>query len=696
MILSVNLLILTTEGMELHGGKIHIKNSVKLCTLRGFLLLFILSSFSVNSCAGPQIQSDFYQGLLSKSEKQNSAEAARHFEKALNSSNVYIRRAAAEELANLMYEGAKLSFKTAEQVRTERVRAERVRREAAGSWAGAFDAVGKLADREKALAFLLGMEQATAYNEARLYTLNECEKQGVFFSDTEMAAIDGHFAVSRSRYNEALIFFRKFMEDGEWPAQIPALFIQYPDLINDLGRAFQYTSSGNEGLDLFLQWEKNLADNAPETGGLQFSLLFYAARISHRRGRLDQGISLFEQALPLAPDAQQSDACIWYILDSSLSRPSGVFLQRLEQLIPYLHEDSYLTDVLEKFLQGLTANREWEKIIRGFSLIKNRNAAVSKAGYAWVIARAIEEGYLNGEEMRLAAEAASVTAATPAVFLRIAYNAGDTSFYYRLRSASALGEPFLELSLETAAAPKTSGKPSPALQFLLDFFNYGAADLSPQYIRSLEKELSADELRSVAQALAQAGMYHQSIRLVSQYVNREGYTRTRQDMEMLFPCPYRELIERYAAENSIAPSLLYGLIRTESAFQSGVISRAGAVGLTQLMPATARETADRIRRAGGPNYTSESDDPDLSDPAVNIHIGSYYFNYLMGRFDDTLLSLLAYNGGMNRVRRWRAASTMPIDLFLETVNLTETRDYGRRVIAAAAVYEELYYRQDQE
>jgi soluble lytic murein transglycosylase len=138
------------------------------------------------------------------------------------------------------------------------------------------------------------------------------------------------------------------------------------------------------------------------------------------------------------------------------------------------------------------------------------------------------------------------------------------------------------------------------------------------------------------------------------------------------------------------PALLFALIRTESAFQSAVVSRAGAVGLTQLMPATAREMAQRIRRAGGPDYTAGG--LNLSDPSLNIHMGSYYYNYLNQRFNNTMLSLFAYNGGMSRVSRWRNASTLPDDLFLETVTLPETRDYGRKVLAAKAAYEDLYYR----
>jgi soluble lytic murein transglycosylase len=109
------------------------------------------------------------------------------------------------------------------------------------------------------------------------------------------------------------------------------------------------------------------------------------------------------------------------------------------------------------------------------------------------------------------------------------------------------------------------------------------------------------------------------------------------------------------------------------------------------MPATAEEMAARILKEGGPDYAAAASGLDLKDPAANIHIGSFYLMFLMTRFEgDTLLSLLAYNGGMNRIRRWKAATTLPADLFLETVSLSETREYGRKVIAAAAVYRQLY------
>jgi len=675
--------------------------SVKIQTIFRALLFFFLFTLCFNSCAQVQIQNDFYLGLLSKSGDQ-VADTVGYFEKALASPNVYIRQAAAEELANLMYEGTELSPKTA----------ERVRKEAGGSWAAVFDAAGKSVDREKVLDFLLAADQGTVPDEARLFILRECESQGVLFSEIESAAIYGRYASFRSRFNEALVFFRGFMEEGEWPVRIPALFLKYTDLINELGRTFQYTASGSEGIDLFLQWEKILADEqagrlAPSANldEARYKLLFFAARNARRRGRISEGVSLFEQALFLAPDGEQADACVWYIMDSSLDVSStdvtsadeifDVFVQRLERCLPYLNDKSYIDDVLERFLNRLASGQEWEKIIRTFAVIQN-NSSASTAACAWIIARVIAEGYLTDEQLQLAAETANVDKADSSVFLNIAYNSGSgndlSALYYRLHSSFALELPFLELPPVEDAASKSKNKPSQALQFLLGFFENDAAVFSPRYIRLLENDLASDELRTVAQALAEAGIYAQSIRLVTMYSNREGYVPDRRDMELLFPRYFSEFVEIYAEQYSIDPPILYALIRTESAFQSEVVSSAGAVGLTQLMPETAEEMAGRIRRAGGPDYTSAEDGLNMTDPDVNIHIGSYYINYLMNRFDDILLSLLSYNGGMNRVRRWRDASTLPMDLFLETVAYSETRDYGRKVMAAAAVFRELYYR----
>ena len=669
----------------------------RICSLFFFSIIFIISS-----CVSPQVQNEFYLGLTDNDVSRKII----LFEKALTNQNEYIRRAAAEELVILMTKGNELSSGTM----------TRIKREVHGFWAEAFDVVSTEnrspeQTREKVLSFLIDHNlNTTSFHQARIYVLRECTKIRLSFSESERAVMEGHHAITRLSYNEALSFFRFFQSENDqgirnWPEQIPEIFIKFPNLINDLGRAFQFTQSGNEGITQFLKWEANLANtDEPAFNDHRYRLLFMAARISRARG-LPNTIPIFEKALTITPDKEQIDINIWNILDLTESGSPATFNVQLEKYVKFWNNDSFFSDILERFLQRNAAAHDWNKIINTFYLIKDSEAYSQKAAYAWVINRAIEENLLSNEDKHIVAFTVNTQEAYPVVFKHITYNASYLisipSLYYRSVSANDLKLPFFEsenTSISSRIGASTSAKKrnkqskndlSQAVLFILGFFDNGMINNSIPYIRSMEKDLSPNELRTVAQAFLENEMYPQAWRLINLYINNSDYKIERLDLEILFPRPYLELIEKYANQFNIAPSLLFGLIRTESAFQSAVVSRAGATGLTQLMPATAQETVGRIRRAGGPDYSAVLD---LNDPSMNIHIGTFYFDYLMGLFDDTLLSLMAYNGGLNRVRRWVASnSNLPSDLVMETVNINETRDYGKRVTGFAAIYEELYY-----
>ena len=653
------------------------------------LFAFFLFSLLIFSCASvEQVHDDFYKGLLVL---ENDAEKVKLFESALISPNEYVRQAAADELAVLFSHGTKLSAKTM----------ERVRKNVSPCWAAAFEAVelisaGNTSAKEKVLNYFLYIEQGITSAEARNYAAAELAKYPQFFNSSEMAAIDGHFAVFQIRYADALNSFRGFQIEEEdsgakWPQQIPKMFFEYPNLINDLGRAFQYTASGNEGLVLFLNWEAELSDQFDD---MRYRLLFYAARISRRIGSRQQAqsVTLFERALVLAPDAEQQDACIWYIIDLSLTGAINIIHDRLEKYVPLWHNGFSYNSVMERYLHRLVSARDWRRIIRTYALIKDVEIPV-KSGFAYIIARSFEEGYLSAEDRRLAAQAVNEQAANAEIYMQIAYNASNffvmPALYYRMKSAESLSLPFLDF---TENPVNNNGEVSQTLEFLLGFFRYGAAHFSNSYIRFYERKLTPAEMQVLAHALEKEGIYTQSMRMVSLYVDRNDHNRNKRDLELLYPRPYLELIEEQSKEFSIAPPLFFSLVRTESAFQAAVVSRAGAVGLSQLMPATARDQAARIRREGGPNFFCSEDNIDSTNPVLNLYIGTYYLNYLRGRFNgDMYLALMAYNGGQNRVRRWRNASNLPLDLFLETVAIFETRDYGKRVTAIGKIYQELYY-----
>jgi soluble lytic murein transglycosylase len=492
------------------------------------------------------------------------------------------------------------------------------------------------------------------------------------FTVAEAAAAAGRLSVERDAFTEALGHFRTALETA------PDLFLRYPELLTGLGRSFQFGDGDNGGTELFQNWEEELRKTGTAAGTLAYRLLYFAGRIERQRGRHETASALFERAVGLAPDAVQADACIWYILSMALQDKPDEMADVLKTWIPRWHENGAFDDILERLAQRLVSRGSWRTALEVYRLLK---PGAARAQYGYLLGRAAEAAYLEGER--------------PEVFFRAVVDEKKASFYYRasasLRLGTALSLP--EASGSSARKPeKDGGYSHPELmEFLLGFFEYGASEFAAPYITKYRQELAADELRVLAEALQRAGIWEESIRVVQSYLERDDYEPARADLELAYPRPFLEAVESRAEELEIAPALLLGLIRTESAFATDIASWAGAVGLAQLMPDTAEEMAGQIARQGGPDYRRE-EGIDLTDPLVNIHLGAFYLRYLLDRMENPLSALLAYNGGMGRVRRWRAdAPKLPADLLVETVEFAETREYARKVAAAAAVYGFLYY-----
>jgi soluble lytic murein transglycosylase len=504
-----------------------------------------------------------------------------------------------------------------------------------------------------------------------------------FLTAVETALLEGRFATARSSFGGGLTLFSLGLKEE------PALFLHYPALITDLGRCFQFTSSGDEGIELFLEWEQQAAAAAQT----RYRLLYFAGRIARARGAFSRSQELFTQALAFAPDNAQEDACIWYVLDCALLENAPTAIDLLKTWMPRWHDPAYFSDILDRIARNVASSGQWRRFPELLELLEGRGDQVSIAKYAYISARGLAQGLIPLESGQREASNR---------YFRIAYDAGGwpAALYYRAMSANFLKEPFLSLEKPAEDAAQTvSGTtsvpfPHPReMEFLLGFFedHNGLIDRAYSRIEAMGPGLDIGELRTLAEALAKAEAYPEQIRLVSAYMVRADYVPVHRDLELLSPRPFRETVEEQARAASIFPETLYGLIRTESAFQAEIVSRSGAVGLTQLMPGTAVDMAGRIRRQGGPDYTGDMT-ANLRKADAYIHIGAYYLAYLQNLLDHPLLSILAYNGGMNRVRRWRAAAaSLPGDLFLETIEYPETREYGRRVFSAAVVYGYLYY-----
>jgi soluble lytic murein transglycosylase len=267
--------------------------------------------------------------------------------------------------------------------------------------------------------------------------------------------------------------------------------------------------------------------------------------------------------------------------------------------------------------------------------------------------------------------------------------------YYGWRAQQRLGEDQLVASSEAVAVPKklTEALDSARLE-------RAALLLEAGYLGSVEAELKpllgrpcalADCVR-LGSLLVGIGDYHRAQRLVvGTYPELLG-RGLRPGYEGLFwlawPPAYADFVRgSLPASNRVDPALVWAIMREESGFRPAVMSSAGAMGLLQLMPETARRTAARV--GADPLEDSEM----LFVPRTNIALGSAYLDYLAERFPHQTSAVIAgYNAGPNAVAGWRKgpAGKLEDDVWVEEIPYAQTRSYVRRVLRSLHVYRGFY------
>ena len=152
-------------------------------------------------------------------------------------------------------------------------------------------------------------------------------------------------------------------------------------------------------------------------------------------------------------------------------------------------------------------------------------------------------------------------------------------------------------------------------------------------------------------------------------------------LKYIYPIEYSEYVEKYSEENNLDKYLVYAIIKAESNFDPHVTSSSDAKGLMQLMEETAIERSNMIDER-----TIETHD--LYDPEINIKLGTSYFAYLLGLFDNnTILALTAYNAGLGNVQEWINKGIIKKDgSDIENIPYKETNNYVRKILKDYQMY----------
>ena len=202
-------------------------------------------------------------------------------------------------------------------------------------------------------------------------------------------------------------------------------------------------------------------------------------------------------------------------------------------------------------------------------------------------------------------------------------------------------------------------------------------DLRPEHVREwsyIIKPFDDDALLVAADYARRMGLYDRAINTAERTVARHDYA-------LRYMVPFSNEFGAAARSMGVDEAMLYGIARQESRFVPGIVSSAGAVGLMQLMPATARWVAKQLART---DYTNAR----IGSIDLNTQFGAYYFKYWQDRLEGRpALAAAAYNAGPSRAQAWRPLAT-PLEgaIWVETIPFNETRDYVKRVLANTMLY----------
>jgi soluble lytic murein transglycosylase len=186
------------------------------------------------------------------------------------------------------------------------------------------------------------------------------------------------------------------------------------------------------------------------------------------------------------------------------------------------------------------------------------------------------------------------------------------------------------------------------------------------------RDLKDQQLLAAAELARQSGWYDRMIASGE----RAG---PESDASFRYPMPFKDTVHSHSQTQGLDEAWIYGLMRQESRFLAEARSRVGASGLMQIMPATARWIAHKL---GEKDFKVTH----VEDVETNIRFGSFYLRHILDDLGHPVLATAGYNAGPSRVRRWLETHPLEGAIFCESIPITETRDYVKKVMANATMY----------
>jgi soluble lytic murein transglycosylase len=278
--------------------------------------------------------------------------------------------------------------------------------------------------------------------------------------------------------------------------------------------------------------------------------------------------------------------------------------------------------------------------------------------------------------------------------LRIVYADYGSSYYGRLAVLKLPDsvQRAVAAGMVPASAEAPAGRPEPpaSIETIRVLLANGLYDDAIGELRFAQRRWGTSPAleATIAWAYNQKGDLRLAITLMRraypQHLTATGAELPAEILQVIYPLTYWDSIRKHSAARNLDPYLVAALIAQESTFDPKIRSAANAYGLMQVIPATGRRLA---RSLGIRRFRTTL----LTDPEINLRMGTLYFSRLIQQFGGTHYALASYNAGENRVVRWKAERPgVEQDEFIDDIPFPETQNYVKRILGTAEDYRALY------
>lgn len=363
----------------------------------------------------------------------------------------------------------------------------------------------------------------------------------------------------------------------------------------------------------------------------------------------------------------------------------------LPRLVARLHLNADQRYQMRRYVALLYAENHESPALIWFARIDHARMADDEHALDWEIRAAIYQqrwplvvdairalpAQFAGEEkwrywLARALAATGDTRAAHAIYTRLARKRS----YYGYLAADALGRKY-SLNEQPTAADATARAKIEARPALARARELHALGMLPAANREWYRVIAGLNKTELVQAARIAYQWQWYSRAITTLAEADYWN----DLAIRYPLPFSNAVESAASHNHLDPAYVLAIIRTESLFQPEAHSAAGAIGLMQLMPGTARHIAAAMGRpAPAPAM--------LDEPHINIPLGSHYLRQMLNRWHDNMaLATASYNAGPHKIASWLPEQRMPADIWIANIPYTETRHYVQRAMAHMTVFQ---------